>query len=128
MGHQRAGDSVRARLDAATARTVAATLQALAAPSRLLILESLSDGPMTVGELTDAVDMEQSAVSHQLRLLRDLGFVTSERQGRHMIYRLYDSHVAELMQQAIFHAEHVNAGAAETASRPRSSEVATRST
>jgi ArsR family transcriptional regulator, nickel/cobalt-responsive transcriptional repressor len=128
MGHQRAGDSVRARLDAATARTVAATLQALAAPSRLLILESLSDGPMTVGELTGAVDMEQSAVSHQLRLLRDLGFVTSERQGRHMIYRLYDSHVAELMQQAIFHAEHVNAGVADKPSRPSFSEVVTRST
>lgn len=128
MGHQGAGDSVRARLDTATARTVAATLQALATPSRLLILESLSDGPMTVGELTDAVDMEQSAVSHQLRVLRDLGFVTSERRGRHMIYRLFDSHVAQLMQQAIFHAEHVSTGAVEQPSRLRSSEVVTRST
>lgn len=125
MGHQEAGDPVRARLDVATARTVAATLQGLAAPSRLLILESLSDGPMTVGELTEAVGMEQSAVSHQLRLLRDLGFVAGERRGRHMIYRLFDSHVAELMQQAIFHAEHVSMGAVESSSRLAASAVAT---
>ena len=113
MGHQTAGHPDRARLDAATARTVAATLQALAAPSRLLILENLGDGPMTVGELTDALGMEQSAVSHQLRLLRDLGFVVGERQGRHMIYRLFDSYVAELVNQAVSHAEHVSIGAVE---------------
>lgn len=128
MGHRGAGETVRVRLDAATARSVAATLQALATPSRLLILESLSDGPKTVGELTDAVDMEQSAVSHQLRLLRDLGFVAGERRGRHMIYRIFDSHVAELMQQAIFHAEHVSTGAVERPSRLRSSDVVTRGT
>ena len=116
MGHQAAGHPVRARLDMATARSVAATLQALAAPSRLLILEHLGDGPMTVGELTEAVGMEQSAVSHQLRLLRDLGFVVGDRQGRHMVYRLYDSHVAELVNQAVSHAEHLSMGAVE---RPR---------
>lgn len=111
MGHQAAGHPVRARLDATTAKTVATTLQALAAPSRLLILDNLGEGPMTVGELTDAVGMEQSAVSHQLRLLRDLGFVVGTRQGRHMVYRLFDSHVAELVNQAVSHAEHLRTGA-----------------
>lgn len=129
MGHQEAaGGSVRARLDAATARTVAATLQALAAPSRLLILESLSAGPMTVGELTDEVGMEQSAVSHQLRVLRDLDFVVGERQGRHMIYRIFDSHVAELVAQAVFHAEHVSMGAAEEPRNLATNAVGTGST
>lgn len=113
MGHHGASRPGRARLDAAAARTVAATLQALASPSRLLILESLAGGAMTVGELSEAVDMEQSAVSHQLRLLRDLGFVVGERQGRHMVYRLFDSHVAELLNQAVFHAEHVSSGSVE---------------
>jgi DNA-binding HxlR family transcriptional regulator len=49
---------------------VATTLQALVAPSRLLILTELRQGPRRVTELADAVGMEQSAASHQLRLLR----------------------------------------------------------
>ena len=54
--------------------------------------------------------MEQSAVSHQLRLLRNLGLVEGERQGRHIEYRLHDDHVAALIEQAIYHAEHVRLG------------------
>lgn len=100
-------------LDAAMAKQVATTLQALATPSRLLILATLQAGPSTVGELSTAVGMEQSAVSHQLRLLRNLGLVDSERDGRHIRYNLYDDHVAELIEQAIYHAEHVRLGIAE---------------
>jgi DNA-binding transcriptional ArsR family regulator len=55
--------------------------------------------------------MEQSAVSHQLRLLRNLGLVQGQRQGRHIHYSLYDNHVAELIDQAIYHAEHLQLGA-----------------
>jgi DNA-binding transcriptional ArsR family regulator len=107
MGHQRDGAAPKPRLDAGTAKAVASTLQALAAPSRLLILATLEDGPRTVGAITDSVGMEQSAVSHQLRHLRDLGLVRSERQGRNVIYSLFDSHVAELIDQAVYHAEHL---------------------
>ena len=107
MGHRADGHADRPRLDAETAKTVAAILQALASPSRLLILDVLEHGPVTVGDLTEAIGMEQSAVSHQLRHLRDLGLVTTERQGRHIIYSLYDKHVAELIEQALHHAEHV---------------------
>lgn len=102
-----------ATLDLATAKSVATTLQALATPSRLLILSRLQDGPATVGDLAASVGMEQSAVSHQLRLLRNLGLVDSERSGRNISYRLYDGHVAELIEQAIYHAEHVRLGAAD---------------
>jgi len=56
---------------------LATTLQALATPSRLLIMSRLREAPATVGELAQAVGMEQSAVSHQLRLLRHLGLVHS---------------------------------------------------
>ncbi len=100
-------------LDLSTAKSVATTLQALATPSRLLILAHLQNGPSTVGDLTVAVGMEQSAVSHQLRLLRNLGLVEGERQGRHIVYSLYDNHVAELIEQAIYHADHVRLGAAD---------------
>ena len=109
MGHGRA--DARHRLDAEGARLVATTLQALATPSRLLILSTLRDGPCTVREITEAVAMEQSAVSHQLRLLRNLGLVVGERRGRNVVYQLHDAHVAELIDQAVFHAEHVRLGA-----------------
>lgn len=99
-----------------SAKAVAATLQALAAPSRLLILGHLNEGPATVGELAEAVGMEQSAVSHQLRLLRHLGLVDGERRGRTIVYSLYDNHVAELLDQAIYHAEHLRLSAPDRAS------------
>lgn len=111
MGHGVDGRTSRARLDAATAKTVASTLQALATPSRLLILATLQEGPQSVGDLVEAVGMEQSAVSHQLRLLRTMGLVDSERHGRSIVYSLFDEHVAELIDQAIYHAEHVRLGA-----------------
>ena len=102
-----------ARLDLAAAKSVATTLQALATPSRLMILGRLREGPATVGELAEAVQMEQSAVSHQLRLLRNLGLVDGVRQGRSIIYSLFDGHVAQLLDEAIYHAEHLRLSAPE---------------
>jgi DNA-binding transcriptional ArsR family regulator len=99
-------------LDADFAGVVADTMQALAAPSRVRILGRLSAGPCSVNELAGAVGMEPSAVSHQLRLLRHLGLVVGRRQGRHVVYDLYDDHVGELLEQAISHVEHVRAGLA----------------
>lgn len=114
MGHGvRGRDTPPARLDAASAAAVAGTLQALTAPSRLLILSQLRQGPATVTELTAAVGMEQSAISHQLRLLRTMGLVTAARSGRFTTYTLYDSHVASLLDEAVFHAEHLRMGASE---------------
>ena len=111
MAHAASGHALPRTLDLATAKAVATTLQALATPSRLLILATLQGGPQTVGELAQRIDMEASAVSHQLRLLRNLGLVGSERQGRHISYRLHDHHVSELIDQALFHAEHVRLAA-----------------
>jgi DNA-binding transcriptional ArsR family regulator len=123
VGHQGNSRSRDARLDADSARQVATTLQALATPSRLLILDTLQRGPCTVGELVEAVGMEQPAVSHQLRLLRNLGLVTSERRRRHIAYSLYDNHVAELIEQAIYHAEHLRLGVTDRTRGPRSAET-----
>lgn len=111
MGHGVEGrDRPTNRLDADAAVHVATTLQALATPSRLLILTELRQGPLSVTELADAVGMEQSAVSHQLRLLRNLGLVTGTRSGRSIFYNLYDNHVAQLLDEAIFHSEHLRLG------------------
>ncbi len=114
MGHGVEGRTrPAARLDVGSAAHVATTLQALATPSRLLILTTLRQGPRPVTELADEVGMEHSAVSHQLRLLRNLGLVTGTRSGRSIVYSLYDSHVAQLLDEAIYHSEHLRLGLAE---------------
>ena len=111
MGHGVEGRAPAARLDMVAAKAVAETLQALATPSRLLILGRLREGPATVNQLAEAVEMEQSAVSHQLRMLRHLGLVDGQRHGRSITYALYDDHVAQLLDEAVYHAEHVRLGA-----------------
>ncbi|MGW0159300.1 ArsR/SmtB family transcription factor [Mycobacterium sp. NPDC003323] len=114
MGHGVEGRTPpAATLDAASAVKVAETLQALASPNRLLILTRLRQSPCTVTDLSAAVGMEQPAVSNQLRLLRALGLVAGDRAGRNIIYRLYDSHVAQLLDEAVFHIEHLRLGARE---------------
>lgn len=87
-------------------------MQALATPSRLLILDRLRGGALSVGELAEAVGMEQSAVSHQLRVLRHLRLAVADRSGRQIFYALHDEHVGDLLDQAIGHVEHL--GAADT--------------
>ena len=61
-------------------------------------------------ELAAATGMEQSAVSHQLRMLRHLGLVAGQRAGRSVVYALYDSHVAMLLDEAVYHAGHLRLG------------------
>jgi ArsR family transcriptional regulator len=97
-------------LDPQFTQAVAETMQALATPSRLRILGRLHEGPCPVNELAAAVGMEPSAVSHQLRVLRHLGLVAGHRDGRQIIYDLYDDHVGELLEQAISHVEHLRQG------------------
>jgi DNA-binding transcriptional ArsR family regulator len=112
MGHGVDGRvTPSATLDAAAAITVAETLQALASPNRLRILTRLRQSPCSVTELSAAVGMEQPQVSHQLRLLRALGLVAGERNGRSIVYRLYDNHVAQLLDEAVYHIEHLRLGA-----------------
>lgn len=94
------------------ARRVAEAMHALATPSRVLILARLRERPQSVSDLVAAVGMEQSAVSHQLKLLRDGRLVVGRRRGRRVFYSLYDHHVAWLIDQALGHAEHLELGAA----------------
>jgi DNA-binding transcriptional ArsR family regulator len=116
VAHGIQGRTHSGELDAATAYEVAQTMQALATPSRVRILGRLRQSPCAVGQLADAVGMERSAVSQQLRVLRHLGLVIGERRGRSIVYALHDSHVADLIDQAVFHIEHLRLGYSETIS------------
>src|SRR3954454_14649499 len=94
------------------AQAAAESVQALATPSRLRILARLHGSAASVNEIAAAVGMESSAVSHQLRLLRHLGLVTGHRDGRQIVYELYDDHVADLLGEVVSHVEHVRLGLA----------------
>jgi ArsR family transcriptional regulator, nickel/cobalt-responsive transcriptional repressor len=111
MAHGRDhGDIERLLDDAGFAQTAAESVQALSAPSRLRILARLHAGAASVNEIAQSVGMEGSAVSHQLRLLRHLGLVVGQRDGRQIVYELHDDHVAELLEQVVSHVEHVRLG------------------
>jgi DNA-binding transcriptional ArsR family regulator len=85
------------------AERLADTMFALSTPSRVLILGSLFDGPRSVSDLTQTLGMEQSAVSHQLRVLREHRLVRAERIGRRRLYALYDEHVRTLLRAGLDH-------------------------
>jgi DNA-binding transcriptional ArsR family regulator len=92
------------------ASEIAAAMSAFAAESRVRLLYALLERERTVEELAGAVEMEASAVSQQLRVLRQLRFVVAQRDGRRMRYRLHDDHVAELLAAVRHHHEHVSRG------------------
>jgi DNA-binding transcriptional ArsR family regulator len=94
------------RIRGPIAEQLADTMFALSAPSRVEILGCLLDGPLAVGEITSLLDMEQSAVSHQLRVLREHALVAVERAGKRRLYGLYDDAVRELLAAALRHVEH----------------------
>jgi ArsR family transcriptional regulator, nickel/cobalt-responsive transcriptional repressor len=102
-----------AAIDPDIADFIADAMEGLAAGSRIQLLCRLAEGPRSVKQLTAETGMEQPAVSQQLRVLRDLGFVRAEKHGRKKIYELHDSHVAGLLEQAIAHAEHLRRRLAE---------------
>jgi DNA-binding transcriptional ArsR family regulator len=89
---------------------IAELMQALSAPSRLRLLYALRDGEKGVGDLAEETGMTPSAASQQLRVLRHLRFVATRRDGRSILYRLHDDHVAVLLAEARNHLEHAAHG------------------
>ncbi|MBM0740058.1 helix-turn-helix transcriptional regulator [Phormidium sp. CLA17] len=75
----------------------------LADTNRLRILSKLAAKEMCVGDLAIALEMNESAVSHQLRTLRTIRLVSFRKQGRHVFYRLQDHHVLNFYQAIIEH-------------------------
>lgn len=78
-------------------------------PNRLRLLSVLAIEEQCVGDLAQVLGMSESAVSHQLRILRNLRLVSPRRQGRHMVYRLLDHHVLTLYQAVAEHLAEVRA-------------------
>jgi len=75
-------------------------------PTRLKIIEALSTGEMCVCDIAAALGMEHSAISHQLRVLRNMRVVKFRKEGKEAIYSLDDEHVLKLFNEGLEHARH----------------------
>jgi DNA-binding transcriptional ArsR family regulator len=115
MPHPAEHRSAERPLTASEAESLAWSMRAFGAGSRLRLLWAMLAGERTVEELVELTGLAPSAASQQLRLLRQGRLVAVRRAGRHAYYRLHDYHVAELLTAIRHHHEHVEppqAGAA----------------
>lgn len=80
--------------------------KALGDPTRVRIIQALSAGELCVCDLAEVLGMTQSAISHQLRVLRTLHIVRNRRDGKEVFYSLDDEHVLQLLTQAHEHVKH----------------------
>ena len=75
----------------AESENCATALKVLADDTRLAVVGKLMAGPMNVGEINETLGVEQTLLSHHLKVLRDAGIVSAQRDGKHMLYALAKS-------------------------------------
>jgi len=98
--------SLRPRLlGEASVAALAETFRALGDTTRVRMLDALSHAELCVQDLADLLGLTQSAVSHQLRLLRAMRLVRTRRDGRLIYYALDDDHIVKLFEQGLEHVE-----------------------
>lgn len=100
----RAGDGGR-QPDDRTLQRLAEVFQALGQVTRLRLVHALFDAERCVGDLATVLGMSESAVSHQLRLLRGLRLVRTRRDGKLVYYALDDDHVEQLIAAGVEHVQ-----------------------
>lgn len=71
--------------------------------TRMRIMYRIFDGPVSVGDIAESLDMSQSAISHQLRNLKENKLVKSERDGKSIMYSLLDEHVKIIINTGLEH-------------------------
>ena len=85
---------------------IAELFSALSDASRVRIISQLIEGEMSVSALAERLKMTESAVSHQLRGLRQMRLVRSRKDGRQVFYTFDDEHVAKIYSMGLDHVEH----------------------
>lgn len=93
------------RLADASAAALAETFKVLGDVTRVRILDALAREEVPVCDLAEMLGVSQSAVSHQLRLLRQARLVRSRRDGQHIYYALDDDHILKLFEQGLEHVQ-----------------------
>jgi DNA-binding transcriptional ArsR family regulator len=92
-------------IDQATLDGLTEIFRVLGDPTRVRILDALSKTELCVGDLAGRLGLTESAVSHQLRLLRSARIVKPRRNGRMIFYSLDDPHVLALFEQGLRHVQ-----------------------
>lgn len=95
-------DSLK-NIDDTTLIDLADLFKVFADSTRMRIMYRLFAGRMNVGDIAQALDMSQSAISHQLKYLKDVNLVKSKRDGKSMLYYLSDDHVKTIIQTGLEH-------------------------
>lgn len=95
----------------------------LADATRVRLLWALLDGELAVNELAHAVSKPPTAVSQHLAKLRMARLVRTRREGTRVFYRIEDEHVRQLVQDAVFHADHAGGGLASVRVLPGASDT-----
>ena len=98
-------DRRRQALPERSVTVIAETFRVLGDPTRIRILDALAVGELCVCDIAAVVGMSESAVSHQLRLLRSMRLVRTRRAGRQVFYTLDDQHILQLLRLAATHAD-----------------------
>lgn len=88
------------------ASDLANLFEALSDPTRVRIIAAIVEGEMGVGELVNRIGVTKSAISHQLRGLRDKRLIRTRKQGRNVFVCIDDDHVIELFQRGLDHVLH----------------------
>ncbi len=96
-------EAKKARLTEGDMETLCAVFRMLGEPSRMKIVLALMQGEMCVYHLTEVTEGSVSAVSHQLKLLREAKIVKTTRLGKHIEYSIADGHVLQMVKMALEH-------------------------
>ena len=82
---------------------IAELFKGFADPTRVHILSLLAERELCVTDIAEAVEISQSAISHQLRILKQMHLIKFRREGKNILYSLADDHVATLLRQGMEH-------------------------
>ncbi len=93
-------------MDQETSSEMANWFKAFSDPTRLRIIDALLQNELCVHDLTVLLDMGQSAVSHQLRTLRNMRIVKRRKEGKTVYYSLDDEHIEQIFLQTLQHIKH----------------------
>ena len=89
--------------DKATMEDIAELFKGFGDPTRVHILSLLQQQEMCVNDIADAVAVSQSAISHQLRMLKQMHLIKFRREGKNILYSLADDHVRTILQMGLEH-------------------------
>jgi len=100
---QRVSEVREKKLSEDVIQSLADIFQVLSTPTRIKIINALASRELCVCDISELLEMSQSAISHQLRILRNHNLVKNYKKGRSVYYSLDDNHILQLFCQGLAH-------------------------